>query len=75
MVDKTIELQDALKDFRKFVDMSMPGLSELPQIAVMQMAISLKNQLDDDNEEYIKGVTVGLWLSHLIIEYCERKVN
>ena len=75
MVDKTIDLQDALKDFRKFVDISMPGLSDTPRLAVMQMAASLKNQSTDDNEDYIKGVTVGLYLAHLVIEWCEKKVN
>ena len=69
MVDQTIE------DFRKFVDMSMPGLSDTPQLAVIQMAASLKNQSTDDNEDYIKGVTVGLYLAHLVIEWCEKKVN
>ncbi len=75
MVDKTIDLQDALKDFRKFVDMSMPTLSDTPGVAVMQMAIALKNQSNDDNEDYVKGVTVGLWLAHLVIEWCEKRVN
>ena len=77
MVDKKeVDLPEALADLQRFVDINMPKLDDVPKIAVMQMAVGMKEQAEDDeDDDYVKGVMVGLWLSHLVMVYCERKVN
>ena len=76
MVDKKVDLPGALADLQQFVDINMPKIgTDIPKIAVMEMAVGMKEHATDDEDDYVKGVMVGLWLAHLVIEYCERKVN
>jgi len=73
MVNKKV-IESMTADMYKFVDINMKRFGDVDdsQLAIAMMASGFKNDLDD---EYLRGIAVGLMLANVIIEYCERKVN
>ena len=73
MVDKKI-IESMTSDLYKFVDINMKRFGDVDdsRLAIAMMADGFKDSLDD---EYLRGIAVGLMLANVIIEYCERKVN
>ena len=73
MVDPKVS--QSLADMKEFVSINMEkiGVVEDAPLSIVRMASGFKDQIEGD--DYLSGISVGLLLAYLIIEYCEKKVN
>lgn len=67
-------VSESLADMYKFIDINMKRMGDIEdsKLAIVMMAAGFKGDIEDD---YLRGVSVGLMLASLVIEYCEKKVN
>jgi len=75
MVDK--EVADVIADLERFVDVNMKAMGGDYdyRTGILMMSGGIMKRAERDGSDYFRGISAGLMIAHLIIEYCEKKVN